>query len=99
MLEEPKGAVEKKTHYGKEYWWCKKHHTVKVQWFHHKPEDHRKHISTSLSGEGGTNPPSKGYSNKKLTLVKDFKDILLSVKYKNDIQVFLYQLNINDQGN
>ena len=53
---------------------------------------------SSISG-GITKPSSKGYSNKKLTLTKEFKDVLLAIKDQSDAQAFLYQFNINAQGN
>ena len=46
-----------------------------------------------------TKPPSKVDSNKNLTLTKDFKSGLLAIKYQSDDQYFLFQFNINAQGN
>ena len=97
ILEDPKGGVKKKDR--EEHWWCKAHRSGKVQWVRHNPEDHGKRTGTSPSGGGGTKPPGKGDINKKLTLSKDFKAGLLSIRYQNDVQDLLYQFNINAKRN
>ena len=34
-----------------------------------------------------------------MNLAKELKDGLLAIKYQSDFQAFLYQFNINAQGN
>ena len=99
ILEYPKGGMGNKTKDGKEYWMCKEHCAGKFQWVHHKTEDCRKRTGTSSSSRGSTDPPSKRDSNKIMNLTKDFKDGIMDIKDKRDVQYFLYQFNINDQEN
>ena len=99
MLKDTQGGAVKKIKDGKEYWWCKEHRAVKGKWFHHNTEDISKQTSTSSSSGGSTKPPSKEDRNKNMTLTKEFKAEFLDIKEKSDAQSFLFQLNINAQGN
>ena len=66
-------------------------------------EDH-KNWSSTLSGKGGsTKASSKRVSTKlvnmKMTLTKDFNAGLLAIKDQNGTQSFIYQFNLDAQGN
>ena len=87
-----------KTKDGNEYWWCKKQCSGKGQWVHRKPEDHRNRTGTSLSSVMITKLPSRGDSNTKLNLTKDYKAGLLATKDQIYVLYLPYQFNINAQG-
>ena len=53
---------------------------------------------TSSSGGKITKLSSGRDSNKKLILNKDFQSVLIAIKDQNDTQSFLYQFNLNAQG-
>ena len=66
---------------------------------HHRPEYSGRETIDSSSGVGSNNSSRKRDSNNKLILTKDFKGRILAIKDQNDIQDFMYQFNINSQGN
>ena len=90
IMNETKGGEVHKTNDGKDYWWFKEHHSVKGQWVWHNIEDHRKRARTS-SRKGG----STKIDNTNLTLTKDFKAFILTIKDQNDVQALISQFNLD----
>ena len=89
----------KKNNDGKEYWWCMENRAGKCQWVLNNTEDHGKRTVTSPSCRGVTKAPGEGDRNTNLTLSKDFKACLISIKDQIYVQAFFYQLNINAKVN
>ena len=94
-----KGVSGKQTKDVKDYSWCKKRCTGKVQWVRHKSEGNGNCTSTSYSSEVIIKSSREGDSNKKLTLTKDFKAEPLDIKYQSYFQAFLSHFKLNAQGN